>query len=670
MEGSTDRPRDCARRTRPIRRIRGMTTAGGDRNVWNQLHQRRGRRPPAYHFLLAMSLTLLLAGSAAAAAAVVNGTRVRAGGGGAPAVLPQGRHGENEAETAVQGGSHGDEGMLLGAERIRRALVGWGDGAGRGVEEVEEQRENMRPVMRMSNPIEEEEEEEEEAGEISTAKWVAGTGQGGAVAAAVADKSNGAPAGVAAASSEGEAWFGAPEAGAEAASTAGGGEGDLEAGMGDAFVAARGAWDGSDVQLEAADVAAAAAAAVNLRAPGVAMDGGEREGSAQDGGGGGNADGEKVGVPAEMGARVVHSIDHGKKLEGLAVDLEHGLHDQADAAAVAALAADVAAAAAIHAGEEDEGPVVDRLQEDGNGQGAGMAAAAAAVPPLDDAVREQIKYPQPAPKPPARPVKRWIKSDRPADKNERGTAVGREEEHRGGLGYGQQQQEQQQEQRQEQRRQQRQQQQQLDKDGVENRAGDAWERGADGVGFGGEKEADGAQAGGGDRPEGTVPAARAGVAAAGNETEAKSLVDAKVGLASLRTIETEVEKHVEELLGLFTAEAQGGRKYRAAAQGVQEEVEDIRSELVKLLRTLNTTDAGILGAEHEMQKKARAIPMFFAEPRRFLHHSTAKCAHRFSCTDRFFFLWCTRQGPSCCVLGKRGQVSTAVVLCLEPEDSL
>lgn len=31
----------------------------------------------------------------------------------------------------------------------------------------------------------------------------------------------------------------------------------------------------------------------------------------------------------------------------------------------------------------------------------------------------------------------------------------------------------------------------------------------------------------------------------------------QVGLASLRTIETEVEKHVEELLGLFTAEAQG-----------------------------------------------------------------------------------------------------------------
>ncbi|CAN0204520.1 unnamed protein product [Ectocarpus sp. 12 AP-2014] len=149
MGGSTGRPRDCARRTRPIRRISGMTTAGGDRNVWNQLHPRRGRRPPAYHLLLAMSLTLLLAGSAAAAAtaaaaAVANGNRVRAGGGDAPAVLPRARHGENEAETAVQGGSQGDEGMLLGAERIRRALVDRGDGAGRGVKEAEEQRENMR----------------------------------------------------------------------------------------------------------------------------------------------------------------------------------------------------------------------------------------------------------------------------------------------------------------------------------------------------------------------------------------------------------------------------------------------------------------------------------------------------------------------------------------------
>ncbi|CAM9220496.1 unnamed protein product, partial [Ectocarpus sp. 12 AP-2014] len=120
--------------------------------------------------------------------------------------------------------------------------------------------------------------------EISTAQWVAGPGQGGAVAAAVADRSNGALAGVAAASSEREAWFGAPEAGAEAAAAAaGGGGGDLDAGMGDAFVAARGTWDGSGVQLEAATVAAAAAAAVNLRAPGVAMDGGEKEGSAQDG---------------------------------------------------------------------------------------------------------------------------------------------------------------------------------------------------------------------------------------------------------------------------------------------------------------------------------------------------------------------------------------------------
>lgn len=47
----------------------------------------------------------------------------------------------------------------------------------------------------------------------------------------------------------------------------------------------------------------------------------------------------------------------------------------------------------------------------------------------------------------------------------------------------------------------------------------------------------------------------------------------------------------------------GGRKYQAAALGVQQEVEDIRSELVKLLRTLNTTNAGIVGAEHELQKK-------------------------------------------------------------------
>lgn len=93
-----------------------------------------------------MSSTLFLAGSAAAAAAapVATGARVRAGGGGAPAVLARARHGENEAETAVQGGSQGDEGMLLGADRIRRALVGWGDFAGRGVEEAEEQRENMR----------------------------------------------------------------------------------------------------------------------------------------------------------------------------------------------------------------------------------------------------------------------------------------------------------------------------------------------------------------------------------------------------------------------------------------------------------------------------------------------------------------------------------------------
>ncbi|CAN0324797.1 unnamed protein product [Ectocarpus sp. 8 AP-2014] len=144
MGGSTGRPRDCARQTRPFRRISGMTI-GGDSNVWNQLHRRRGRRPPANHLLLAMSLTLILARSAAAAAAAVaTGTRVRAGGGDAPAVLARATHGENEAETAVQGGSQGNEGMLLGAESIRRVLISWGDGAGRGVEEAEEQRENMR----------------------------------------------------------------------------------------------------------------------------------------------------------------------------------------------------------------------------------------------------------------------------------------------------------------------------------------------------------------------------------------------------------------------------------------------------------------------------------------------------------------------------------------------
>lgn len=54
---------------------------------------------------------------------------------------------------------------------------------------------------------------------------------------------------------------------------------------------------------------------------------------------------------------------------------------------------------------------------------------------------------------------------------------------------------------------------------------------------------------------------------------------------------------------LLLDEKKGGKKYQAAAVGVQQEVEDIRSELVKLLRTLNTTNAGILGAEHELQKK-------------------------------------------------------------------
>jgi len=51
----------------------------------------------------------------------------------------------------------------------------------------------------------------------------------------------------------------------------------------------------------------------------------------------------------------------------------------------------------------------------------------------------------------------------------------------------------------------------------------------------------------------------------------------------------------------------GGRVYQAAARGVQQEVEDIRSELVKLLRTLNSTNAGILGAEHELEQKVRTV---------------------------------------------------------------
>lgn len=38
---------------------------------------------------------------------------------------------------------------------------------------------------------------------------------------------------------------------------------------------------------------------------------------------------------------------------------------------------------------------------------------------------------------------------------------------------------------------------------------------------------------------------------------------------------------------------------------MQQEVDDIRSELVKLLRTLNSTNAGILGAEHELKEKVR-----------------------------------------------------------------
>lgn len=98
--------------------------------------------------------------------------------------------------------------------------------------------------MGMSNPIEEE-EAGGRAGEISTANWITGPGQGGAVAA-VADKSDGALAGVAA-GPQGGAWSGAPGAGAGAAA---GGDGDLDAGTGDAFVAEGGAWGGGGSQLE------------------------------------------------------------------------------------------------------------------------------------------------------------------------------------------------------------------------------------------------------------------------------------------------------------------------------------------------------------------------------------------------------------------------------------
>lgn len=142
--------RDCARqRSRPTRRsssgrIRGMTDCCcGDGNAWNQLCPRRGR-PHANH-LVAMSLTLLLA-SFAAAVAVATGTPLRAGEGDAPAVLAPATHGEYEAETAaVQGGSQGAaDGTLLGMERIRRVLVGWGEDGVRSVmEEAGEEQENM-----------------------------------------------------------------------------------------------------------------------------------------------------------------------------------------------------------------------------------------------------------------------------------------------------------------------------------------------------------------------------------------------------------------------------------------------------------------------------------------------------------------------------------------------
>lgn len=60
----------------------------------------------------------------------------------------------------------------------------------------------------------------------------------------------------------------------------------------------------------------------------------------------------------------------------------------------------------------------------------------------------------------------------------------------------------------------------------------------------------------------------------------------------------------------YTNVATGGRKYQAAAQGVQQEVEDIRGELVKLLKTLNSTRVDILGAENELQKKVNISVLF------------------------------------------------------------
>lgn len=70
--------------------------------------------------------------------------------------------------------------------------------------------------------------------------------------------------------------------------------------------------------------------------------------------------------------------------------------------------------------------------------------------------------------------------------------------------------------------------------------------------------------------------------------------------------------------------ATGGRKYQAAAQGVQQEVEEIRGELVKLLKTLNSTRVDIIGAENELQKKVNVSVVFVP----FDSHDTAWHAMR------------------------------------------
>lgn len=83
----------------------------------------------------------------------------------------------------------------------------------------------------------------------------------------------------------------------------------------------------------------------------------------------------------------------------------------------------------------------------------------------------------------------------------------------------------------------------------------------------------------------------------------------------------------------------GGQKYKAAALGVQHEVEDIRQELVKLLKTINSTNDGILGAENEIQKKVGIgtsivlwgpqCLIFYANARLFVrdHSATSYCLY-------------------------------------------